>query len=122
MSHGIAALLVCDMTDERTGSLKLQVSFAKEPYKRDYIYTMSVRCDMTHVHCQKSARFLLHNSFETRCNTLQHAATRCNTPIQQLVVVFLKAQHAATRCNTLQHTCATAHHRAVATMGTCAVP
>jgi len=55
MSHVIAALLVCDMTDERTGSLKLQVSFAKEPCKRDYIYSMSVRCDMTN---KKTCRIL----------------------------------------------------------------
>jgi len=30
---------------------------------------------------------------DTRCNTLQHAATHCNT-----------LQHAITHCNTLQHT------------------
>jgi len=33
----------------------------------------------------------------TRCNTVQHTATHCNTLLQH-------AEHAATRCNTLQCT------------------
>jgi len=48
----------------------------------------------------------------TRCNTLQHATTRCNT-LQHATTRCNTLQHAVTHCNTLQHTathCNTLQH------------
>jgi len=44
----------------------------------------------------------------TRCNTLHHAATCCNTLQRQVEFIIIKSvcnklQHDATNCNTLQH-------------------
>ena len=100
------------------GSLKLQVSFAKETSKRDdvlqkrpiilrslLIEATQYLSDAPQTPLQSRVIYsytsitcvyihcstLQHTA--THCNTLQHTATRCNT-----------LQHAATHCNTLEHT------------------
>jgi len=97
------------------GSIKLQVSFAKEPYKRDYILQkrpVLLSILMTVATPYRNVDTLQHTSihyntlqqniltgvravatcaplFATRCNTLQQTATDCN-----------RLQHTAT-----EHTC-----------------
>jgi len=106
MFQFICVICVCDMTHSHAwhevfiwgfhmgwlrlvGSLKLQVSFAKEPYERDHILQkrpiiirslLIVATPYAYgpLDCSK---------------TLQHTVTHCNT-----------LQHTATHCNTLQHT------------------
>ena len=62
------------------GSLKWQVSFAKEPYKRDdilrkrrIIWRSLLIAATAYMHSASSAMTATH------CNTLQHTATHCNT-------------------------------------------
>jgi len=111
------------------GSIKLQVSFAKEPYKRDYILqkrpiilsilltvsTPYLCCDEilcnTLQHTVTPCNTLLYgvdvedkcHLTRTHCNTLQHTATHCNT-LQHTATHCNTLQHTATHCNTLQHT------------------
>jgi len=88
------------------GSLNLQVSFAKEPYKRDYILQKrptilrSLLIVATPYEWDMSPRAttlgkitLQHTA--THCNTRHHTAPHCNT-----------LQHTATHRNTLQHSAA----------------
>ena len=64
------------------GSLQLQVSFAKEPYKRDYIMQRPIisRSLLLAV-CGSQHWFLCEIlAHESMCyNTLRHTATHCNT-------------------------------------------
>jgi len=69
------------------GSLKLQVSFAKEPYKRDYVLQkrpiilrrlLIVATPYLQVHFNTRQHTATHYT-ATHCNTLQHTATHCNT-------------------------------------------
>jgi len=88
------------------GSTKLQVSFAKETYKADYILQKrpkimsSRRIQSTTKHAKQR-----HNPHTaTRCNTIQHTTTHCNT--------LQPSQHTTIHRNTPQHT---------ATHGTCTI-
>jgi len=64
--------------------------------------------------CFVQDSFICHESYERRCNTLQHTATHCNT-LQHTTTHCNTLQHTATHCNTLQHTtthCSTLQHTA----------
>ena len=85
--------------------LKLLVSFAKEPYKRDdilqkrpalpYMCTCMVCCLSSRIVMWVCCIYIhiIHVHEHMTCHTLQHTATHCNT-----------LQHTTTHCNTLQHT------------------
>ena len=85
------------------GFLKTYVSFAEEPYERDYILKkrsvilrspLIIATPYIQYHhntpCYNDTK-LQHTA--THCNTLQNTATQCNT-----------LQHTAQHCNTLQNT------------------
>ena len=106
----------------------MQVSFAKEPYKRDDILQkrpvilrslLIVATPYVSVDQRQAALPALHTA--THCNKLQHTATHCNT-LQHSATHYVPAmclsistkqhfqhytrQHTATHCNTLQHSAA----------------
>ena len=112
------------------GSIKLKVSFAKEPYKTDDILQkrpmISVCTDSGSItrEAEEGAECILRvergATFGSifrgggHCNTLQHTATHCNT-LQHNATHCNTMQHTATHCNTLQHTatqCNTLQHTA----------
>jgi len=100
------------------GSLKLYVSFAKEPYKRDYILQQRpviVRSLLfvatPYVQCFKGIP-LQHTA--THCNILQHTATHCNRLHRTASLLPKESlQHTASHCITPTAThCNTLHRTA----------
>ena len=73
----------------REGSLKLQVSFAKEPCTREYI--------LEKIPVLLRSLLIVVTLYHILDNTLQHTATHCNT-LQQVCSTPL--QHTATHCST----------------------
>jgi len=107
-------MYVCHMGWLRlVGSLKLWVTFAKEPYKRDYILQKRPMIYFSIYVCDTAQSYLRFET-ATHCNTLQHTATHCDT-LRHTTTHCDTLRHTATHCDTLQHTaahCDTMRHTA----------